>query len=41
MSPFSLMNVEFCLKKGSIFISPNFCRVEVGGKVTGKGCWLV
>lgn len=37
MSPISLMNIEFCLKNGSTFISPNFCRVEVVGRFR----WLV
>lgn len=30
------MNIEFCLKNGSIFISRNFCRVAVVGRLLGE-----
>lgn len=36
MSPISLMNIEFCLKNWSIFISLDFYRMEVVGRLLGE-----
>lgn len=36
MSPISLMNIEFCLKNGTIFISLDFYRMEVVGRLLGE-----
>lgn len=36
MNPISLMNIEFCLKNGSIFISLGFYRMEVVGRLLGE-----
>lgn len=30
------MNIEFSLKNGNIFISRNFCRVAVVGRLQGE-----
>lgn len=36
MSPISLMNIVFCLKNGSVFISLDFYRMEVVGRLLGE-----